>query len=156
MANASGPASQGVIAGDFEHKPSGVHYRVSAENGQVWLSFERPGDPSVNGKRELLYFIGSGHRGRTYLFSVDRFFFESPINWYAGRKVWDMAPAYSEAREIPMNLPAYTSCLECHTTGLYMPSVVRIECLGDSTARPIFSIGSTRVMRTGRARGFAD
>ena len=38
MANASGPASQGVIAGDFEHKASGVHYRVSAADGQVWLN----------------------------------------------------------------------------------------------------------------------
>ncbi|HXM67344.1 MAG TPA: multiheme c-type cytochrome [Candidatus Acidoferrum sp.] len=121
MAHASGPATEDLQPASFVHAKSGVHYRIYSEDGKVWLSFERPGDPSVNGKRELLYFIGSGHRGRTYLFSVDGFFFESPINWYAGRKVWDMAPAYSEAREIPMNLPAYTSCLECHTTGMQSP-----------------------------------
>ena len=121
MANASGPASQGVIVGDFEHKPSGVHYRVSAENGQVWLSFERPGDSTLQGKRELLYFIGSGGRGRSYLFSVDGFLFESPINWYGQRRVWDMAPAYQQAREMPMNLPALPGCLTCHTSGLQPP-----------------------------------
>jgi len=121
MANASGPASQGVIAGDFEHPPSGVDYRVSAENGQVWLSFERPGDSMLQGKRELLYFIGSGGRGRSYLFSVDGFLFESPINWYGQRRVWDMAPAYQQAREMPMNLPALPGCLTCHTSGLQPP-----------------------------------
>jgi predicted CXXCH cytochrome family protein len=121
MANASGPASQGVIAGDFEHPSSGVHYRVSAENGQVWLSFERPGDSMLQGKRELLYFIGSGGRGRSYLFSVDGFLFESPINWYGQRRVWDMAPAYQQAREMPLNLPALPGCLTCHTSGLQPP-----------------------------------
>jgi predicted CXXCH cytochrome family protein len=121
MANASGPASQGVIAGDFEHKASGVHYRVSAADGQVWLNFERPGDPMLQGRRELLYFIGSGGRGRSYLFSVDGFLFESPINWYGQRRVWDMAPAYQHAREMPMNLPALPGCLSCHTSGLQPP-----------------------------------
>jgi predicted CXXCH cytochrome family protein len=121
MANASGPASQGVIAGNFEHKPSGVNYQVSADNGHVWLSFERPGDPTLKGKRELLYFIGSGGRGRSYLFSADGFLFESPINWYGQRRVWDMAPAYQQAREMPMNLPALPGCLSCHTSGLQPP-----------------------------------
>jgi len=94
------------------------HYRIYTEGEKVWLSFQRPGDPDINDKRQLLYFIGSGRRGRSYLFAVDDFFFESPVNWYADRKVWDMAPAYGYAREIPMNLPAYASCLECHTSGM--------------------------------------
>jgi predicted CXXCH cytochrome family protein len=121
MANASGPASQGVIAGNFEHKPSGIRYQVTADNGHVWLTFERPSDPPLQGKRELLYFIGSGGRGRSYLFSVDGFLFESPINWYGQRRVWDMAPAYQQAREMPMNLPALPGCLSCHTSGLLPP-----------------------------------
>jgi predicted CXXCH cytochrome family protein len=121
MAHASGPAAENLQPTSFVHPKSGVRYRIYSEDGKTWLGFERPGDPAVNGKRELLYFIGSGHRGRTYLFSVDGFFFESPINWYADRKVWDMAPAYGNAREIPLNLPAYTACLQCHTSGMQQP-----------------------------------
>lgn len=121
MAHASGPATEGLQPTSFVHATSGVHYRIYSEDGKVWLTFERSGDPAVSGKRQLLYFIGSGHRGRTYLFSVDGFVFESPINWYAGRKLWDMAPAYNEARQIPLNLPAYTSCLQCHTSGMQPP-----------------------------------
>jgi tetratricopeptide (TPR) repeat protein len=121
MAQASGPAIDNLIPADFVHNKSGVHYRIYADNGKVWLSFERPNDRAVLGNRELLYYIGSGRRGRSYLFAVDGFLFESPVNWYTDRHVWDMAPAYSNASEIPMNLPAFTSCLHCHFTGMQPP-----------------------------------
>lgn len=121
MAHASGPAIENLKPADFVHAKSGVHYRIYIEGGAAWLSFERPGDPNVDGKRQLLYFVGSGRRGRSYLSAMDNFIFESPVNWYADRQLWDMAPAYSEAREIPLNLPAYSSCLECHTSGMQPP-----------------------------------
>ncbi len=121
MAHASGPAAENPMAGDFLHKKSGMHYRIYTQDGRLWLSFDRPGDPSVRGKRELLYYIGQGRRGRTYLFSVDGFLFESPVNWYADKHMWDMAPAYGSVREAPMNLPALTSCLDCHVSGIQPP-----------------------------------
>jgi tetratricopeptide (TPR) repeat protein len=127
MAHASGPAIDALIPAEFTHKESGVHYRIYAEGGKgggerAWLSFDRPGDPELQGKRELLYYIGSGRRGRSYLFETDRFLFESPVNWYANKQLWDMAPAYQTAREIPLNLPAYTSCLHCHVSGMQTPA----------------------------------
>ncbi|HZW78881.1 MAG TPA: tetratricopeptide repeat protein, partial [Candidatus Deferrimicrobiaceae bacterium] len=57
-----------------------------------------------------------------YLFETDGFLFESPVNWYANKQVWDMAPAYQKAREMPLNLPAYTSCLNCHVSGMQAPA----------------------------------
>jgi tetratricopeptide (TPR) repeat protein len=121
MAHASGPAAEALVAADFAHKRSGVNYRIYTDSEKVWLSFERPGDAAVQGKHELLYYVGQGRRGRTYLFSVDGFLFESPVNWYADRHMWDMAPAYGNAREIPMNLPVTTSCLDCHVSGVEPP-----------------------------------
>jgi Tfp pilus assembly protein PilF len=121
MARASGPAIENVIPADFVHAPSGVHYRVFSESNRVWLSFERPGDPAVRGKRQLLYYIGSGRRGLTYLFAQDGFLFESPVNWYSHAQLWDMAPAYQDTREIPLSLPAFTSCLRCHVSGMRPP-----------------------------------
>src|SRR5581483_8500156 len=88
---------------------------------RVWLSFERLNDPSVRGKRQLLYSIGSGRRGQSYLFVLDGFLFESPVNWYTNRHVWDMAPAYGNATQIPMSLPAFASCLHCHVSGMQPP-----------------------------------
>jgi predicted CXXCH cytochrome family protein len=121
MAQSSGPADENLNAGDFTHKPSGVHYSIYRDGRKLWLSFDRPGDLLLHGKREFLYYIGQGRRGRTYLFSVDGFVFESPVNWYADRHMWDMAPAYGDAKEAPLNLPATTSCLHCHVSGVRTP-----------------------------------
>jgi predicted CXXCH cytochrome family protein len=122
MAHSSGPSKGNVIAGEFTHKPSGVHYRVYEENGKVWLSFDRAGKDEVHGKRELLYFIGSGTRGRTYIFEEQGFFFEAPVNWYGQKRVWDMTPAYQNAEHIPLTLPLSAECLSCHTNASQDPA----------------------------------
>jgi predicted CXXCH cytochrome family protein len=120
MANASGPAQDGLIPADFFHAASGVHYRVYAQGGQVWLSYQRQGasaDRELSGREELRYFLGSGRRGRTYLFEREGYWFESPINWYGKRQIWDMAPNYLSAREAPLTLPVDPGCLRCHASG---------------------------------------
>jgi hypothetical protein len=83
MATASGVAADGLVTGEFNDKDSGVHYRVYEQDGKVWMSYERAGKNALRGQRELEYFIGSGVKGRTYLFSDDGFLFETPINWYS-------------------------------------------------------------------------
>ena len=164
MANASGLAADGVIAGEFRDKTSGVRYRVytqeersqsalgpsgsetrtqtdqiqtvtstsqsqttQAQTSQpnthvptVWMSYERASE-KFQGQRQLLYFIGSGRKGRSYLFSVQGFLFEAPINWYSQENHWGMTPAHAETREIPMNLPAFPDCINCHGSGLQAP-----------------------------------
>jgi predicted CXXCH cytochrome family protein len=122
MANASGTAIHALIPGEFTHATSGVRYRIYEENGKAWLDFDRDTSDPVHGKRELSYFIGSAQRGRTYLFSEDGYVFESPVNWYAQNKTWDMTPAYKSATHIPLNLPAAVSCFHCHTSGFHPPA----------------------------------
>ena len=116
MARASGSALKGFVPGEFDDQTSGVRYRVYKRDSQVWMSYQR--GTELSGRREFLYFIGSGKKGRTYLFSDQGFLFESPINWYSQENRWNMTPAYTQSREIPMNLPALSSCLNCHTSGM--------------------------------------
>ena len=118
MARASGPAADGLIEGKFDDDISAVHYRVYQQDGHVWMSYERKGKYPLQGQRQLRYYIGSGVKGRTYVFSVDKFFFEAPINWYAQEHRWNMTPAYADAAEVPLNLPLFPSCLVCHTSGV--------------------------------------
>jgi predicted CXXCH cytochrome family protein len=124
MANASGLAVDGFLPGSFTHAASGVSYRMAERDGRVYLDFSREtavgaergteSDRSLNGERELKYFLGSGKRGRTYLFEQDGYWFEIPINWYAKKQVWDMTPNYLNAREMPLTLPVDPGCLRCH------------------------------------------
>lgn len=121
MARASGRAIDGALTGALDHRPSGVHYSVYQEDGRLWMSFERTSEPKISGKRELLYYIGSNRKGRTYVFSTDGFLFETPINWYSQEQRWNMAPGYTEDRTIPMTLPLVIDCLNCHASGVRMP-----------------------------------
>ncbi len=121
MAKASGTASEGFIPADFRHTASGVHYRILEQDGKVWLNYERedaPANRELGGREELRYFLGSGRRGRTYLFERQGYWFESPINWYAKKQMWDMAPNYLSAREAPLTLPVDPGCLRCHASGV--------------------------------------
>lgn len=122
MANASGAAADGFLPGDFLHTVSGVHYRITEDAGRVWLSYDREALARgafgpLHGRQELRYFIGSARRGRTYVFEQQGYWFESPINWYAKKKVWDMAPHYQNMREMPLTLSVDPGCLHCHVSG---------------------------------------
>lgn len=118
MARASGLAADGFIAADLQHRASGVHYRIEKDGGQVWLSYERTDSArGLEGKQELRYFLGSGRRGRTYLFEQQGYWFEAPINWYAKKQMWDMTPHYLDARTMPLTLPVDPGCLRCHASG---------------------------------------
>ena len=119
MAHASGPAMDGLLAGEFTYELSGVHYKLSLQDGKAWLSYDRPSsDPTraLNGRQELLYYIGSGKRGRTYLFERDGFWFESPVNWYAKKQLWDMAPSQIGVHEMPLTMLVSPDCLHCHAS----------------------------------------
>ncbi len=121
MARASGPALDGLMQGSFTHAASGVHYMIFERDGAGWLSYARPATAArgyLNGEVKLEYFIGSNTRGRTYLFERDGYWFEAPVNWYAKKRVWDMAPSYLSAREMPLTLPVDANCLHCHVSGV--------------------------------------
>jgi len=121
MAHASGPAAEGFIPADFTHAASGVHYRVYLEQGQVWLSYQRPNAPpgrELNGRQLLLFYLGSGRRGRTWLYEREGYWYEIPINWYAKKQIWDMTPNFLSTREMPFTLPVDPGCLHCHASNV--------------------------------------
>jgi predicted CXXCH cytochrome family protein len=106
--------------------------------------------------------VGSGKRGRTYLFEQDGYWFEIPINWYAKKRVWDMAPNYLAASEMPLTMPVDPGCLRCHSSGA-QPSLPEARnkyagepfqdggitctaCHGDASAH-LLSGGKTTMMK---------
>jgi predicted CXXCH cytochrome family protein len=119
MALGSGLATDALQAGTMHHAPSNIDYRIFLRDGAAWMSFARPGpedSASLRGERQLTYYIGSGRRGRTYLYELDGQWFELPINFYTRRGVWDMAPAFDDAKTMPAVLPVDPNCLHCHAT----------------------------------------
>jgi predicted CXXCH cytochrome family protein len=118
MARASGLATDRLIPGTLKHVPSATEYRVALENGQAVLSRQREGAAQTAVTLPLSYFLGSGHLAVTYLYSIDRFLFESPVAWYASSKAYDMKPGLAEMRQTPPALIMQSACLRCHMSAV--------------------------------------
>jgi hypothetical protein len=115
MARTSGPAFP-PLEGSFLHKPSGVAYRVFQSDRKAWLAYDRVGERPLHGTQELKSYVGSNTRGRTFLFDIDGFLYQSPINYYADAHLWDMSPGYGQLRAMELNHPVDSTCLFCHAS----------------------------------------
>ncbi len=124
MGRGSGTAMNGLIPGSFHHDPSDVTYRIFERDGRAWMNYRRgaSGAPgALAGEEELLYFVGSGKRGRTFLYRKEGQWFELPVNYYRRRDRWDMAPAYDATTSMPAPLPVDANCIHCHATSVETP-----------------------------------
>lgn len=118
MANASGTAMEKLRVGTFLHKTAGVEYEISTTQGGAVLKYRLPGETGPPVSFPLTYFLGSGHLGTTYLYSVGNYLFESPIAWYAASQGYDMKPGLAEMRQMPPPLPMESGCMRCHMSSV--------------------------------------
>lgn len=118
MANASGSAIEKLTAESFTNKLSGIEYSLSLTDSKALLSYRDTREPHTNRQHPLIYFLGSGHLGTTYIYSMNDFLFESPVAWYAASKSYDMKPGLEEMKQMPPSLPMQSSCLRCHMSAV--------------------------------------
>lgn len=118
MANASGPATERLRTGAFVHSRSGTEYKLTANHDEGELAYRSLTEPNLSGHIPLSYFLGSGHLGTTYLYSIGNFLFESPVAWYAPLNSYDMKPGLDELDRMPPPLPMQSGCLRCHMSAV--------------------------------------
>ena len=118
MANASGLAAERPKPGSFEHKPSGMRYALSLEGPNLMLTYRDVNDPWIAASRQLEYFLGSGHLGLTYLYSLNDYLFESPIAYYSASQVLDLKPGLESMTQAAPALPVQAECLRCHMSAV--------------------------------------
>jgi predicted CXXCH cytochrome family protein len=118
MANASGHAADRLKTGAFEPKVSSVRYSLSLEDLQPVLTYQDAKNPDIAASRKLDYFLGSGHLGVTYLYSINNYLFESPIAYYAASQSLDMKPGLDSLTQVPPALPMQAECMRCHMSAV--------------------------------------
>jgi predicted CXXCH cytochrome family protein len=118
MANASGLALENLKTVRYLHRPSNVTYSIMMEKGEATLVADDPASANEPVRRPLSYFLGSGHLGVTYLYSVNHYLFESPIAWYAASGSYDMKPGLSDMPQMPPAIPIQSACLRCHMSAV--------------------------------------
>jgi tetratricopeptide (TPR) repeat protein len=118
MANASGLAMEKLRPGAWVHSRSEMEYKITVRNNQGELGYRSLKEPEITGALPLNYFLGSGHLGTTYLYSIGNFLFESPVAWYAPSQSYDMKPGLEELNHMPPPLPMQSGCMRCHMSSV--------------------------------------
>src|SRR5579884_3123051 len=87
-----------------ERTQEGIVHRAERldDQGQVVVAAEVPAQ----------YVVGSGTRGRSYLFLRGDHLFESPVSWFAQTDRWDLSPGFEAL--YPPEVPIDVGCLFCH------------------------------------------
>ena len=118
MANASGPSAEKFKTGTYINKSSGISYAFVSKNGQPVLSYQDTRNSQISGEWDLDFFLGSGHLGVTYLYSVNGYLFESPVAYYTRSQSMDMKPGLEMVSGMLPSLPMESSCLRCHMSAV--------------------------------------
>jgi hypothetical protein len=97
--------------------------------GQLYRSYVRGGKPyhaSAAGEtHELVYSIGSGDHGRSYVVARGEWLFLSPLSYYSSIQKWDLSPGYAAGLMRDFTRPVTAACLGCHSS---LPRSLAIGC----------------------------
>jgi Tfp pilus assembly protein PilF len=101
----------------FEHSSSGFQYRVSIQNSQYVLEFDKQA-AGLSGSKVLAYAVGSGMRAFSYLMVDDGYLYEAPVAYYLMSNSWGLAPGYEQNTYPYLTRPIAPGCLACHASSL--------------------------------------
>ena len=117
MANASGLAKDKFEIGSFLHQRTGVRYTFALQAAGPVFSYSSPGEAESSPAWTLQYFLGSGHLGLTYLYTINDYLFETPIANYAAHGL-DLKPGLEGLTTVSLALPVQAECVRCHMSGV--------------------------------------
>ena len=103
----------------FRDTAGAFAYTVGRQGVAYYLDYRGLGaKQTVQGRRNLEYFVGSGNAARSYLINTDGFLYEAPVAYYTTSHSWNAAPGYA-ANDYPyLTRPILPGCLQCHASGI--------------------------------------
>jgi hypothetical protein len=88
------------------------------DEGDLTLTVERD-SPPLSLSRKLMYFIGSGRIGRSFLFAQnDGFLYQSPVSYYADGDTYRASPGFARKNTVDFTRAVQPACLLCHASRL--------------------------------------
>ena len=129
MAHSSGlvgtaEANERFEGAEFSDAQRAFSYTVGRDGAKYYFDFRqtRASAQPISGRRQLDYFVGSGHAARSYLMNVDGFLYEAPVAYYTNTGTWNSAPGYAPFSYPYLSRPVLPGCLECHASGIQWTS----------------------------------
>jgi tetratricopeptide (TPR) repeat protein len=128
MGNSMTPVAKATLIEDYlednKFESGGYQYQVSSTAGPMGRAEgfrheeslrDQQGDLVLTQGVDIDYVVGSGSRGRSYLFQRGSLLYQSPLTWYVEKGLWDLSPGYRPANHIRFERRVDDDCLSCHT-----------------------------------------
>ena len=104
-------------SGSFRHELSGNDYEVFQRDGQLFHreTIRGPNNEELTTtEHPILYTMGSGSHGKSYVYKKGEFFGQSPLSWYVESQRWGMSPGYDRATHPGFSRKLSSECFFCH------------------------------------------
>ncbi|GIW96260.1 MAG: hypothetical protein KatS3mg110_4301 [Pirellulaceae bacterium] len=104
----------------------GRAYEVTRDGDKVVhreYMVDRSGEKLFDESVVIEFAVGSGQRGRGYLFRREGRLYQSPISWYTQRATWDLSPGYPPGQHQRFSRRISTDCLYCHAGRISVTSL---------------------------------
>ncbi|OYP38518.1 tetratricopeptide repeat protein [Rhodopirellula sp. MGV] len=105
------------VPATFTHELSQTRYEVLRRGDRLvhresLLSAENK--VIASNEREIVFTVGSGAHGKSYVYRDEGFYGQSPISWYKDSKRWEMSPSYDLPFHVGFGRKLTSECFFCH------------------------------------------
>ena len=101
----------------FRHELSGNDYEVTQRDGKLVhreIIRGANNEELATIEHPILYTMGSGSHGKSYVYKNGEFFGQSPLSWYVESQRWGMSPGYDRANHPGFSRKLSSECFFCH------------------------------------------
>ncbi len=103
--------------GSFRHALSGNDYEVFLRDKQLFhreIIRGANNEELATTENPILYTMGSGSHGKSYVYRNGEFFGQSPLSWYVESQKWAMSPGYDMPNHPGFSRKLSSECFFCH------------------------------------------
>jgi len=94
-------------------QPGSAHVFSVSHSDTEWIQSES--EPGVfSTEHPLIYTVGSGANGLTFLIRRGNYLFQAPLSFYSRTNKWDFSPGYEKA-DLGFSRVVPEECINCHT-----------------------------------------
>lgn len=73
-------------------------------------------DTTYSRTEQVEYIVGSGQHTNSHMYSVNGFFFQMPMTYYAQKEHWDLPPGFENGYNSRFNRKIGLECMSCHNS----------------------------------------
>ena len=110
-------ASTEPIEGAFYHDASENTYKAIHRDGKLLhqeIQHRSDGKKVLQTEADIVFSIGSGAHGISYVFRDGDFWVQSPVSWFKDSKSWGMSPGFDQPLHTSFTRSIRSGCVFCH------------------------------------------